>query len=164
MKKITLAALLAASFVSVSAHAVEATINVTATVAPILNITAPGGAPLGATLALEYDKNSGKLKETTLPFQLLTNVEKSDFEFKIANEVVLKDGTKEIPLTVNVNDKKLSTVATPFTYADLYTAFTLTDKGAASKELKLKVVTTKNEPVMAGSYKGEIKLEVTQKP
>nr|CAC18738.1 adhesin major subunit pilin [Burkholderia cepacia] len=152
----------AAALMSMSAHAVQKDITVTANIDTTVEMLSADGSALPNTMQMQYLPGSG-LQVTEVKTKIFTNDNAKDLQVRLATEPSLKNLTKpgadEIKLAVKLGGTALSTKATTLKASDIFTG----DLAQGSNMMPLSIAQQDVAPVTAaGSYQGLVSLIVTQ--
>lgn len=165
LKKLFVAAALASA--SLSAHALEAHIQVWADVDPTLALLKADGTALDDVVKLEYrpgPTTTGSLVPWSDSVRIFSNDVSKDVQVRLIQAAVLQaqigTGTA-VPLTVSLKGKPLTITAQDFTAAELFTG----SIPGASVEMPLEIrQTTPATITAAGRYEGLVSIAMVQKP
>lgn len=163
MKYISIAAATAAAaLMSMSAHAVQKDITVTATVDTMLEMLSADGSALPTTMQMQYLPGSG-LQAAVVNTKIFTNDKAKDLQIRLASSPALRNqtspGANEIPLKVTLGDTELSTTAATLQAAALFPG----DLAQGSNVLPLSISQkTVAAVTAAGSYQGLVSVILTQ--
>lgn len=164
LKKAALAAALAT--VSLSAHAIEANITLRANVDPSLALLKSDGTPLTDAAEMSHNPISG-LTPFTESVRIFSNDVDADVEVRLGHAAELvatagAPGTANVPLSVTLNNRALTTTTAEFLATDLFPGSNIP---GASIEMPLRVAQTTQAPITAkGYYEGVINIVLNQKP
>lgn len=151
-----------AALMSMSAHAVQKDITVTANIDTTLEMLSADGSALPATMQMQYLPGTG-LQAAVVNAKIFTNDKAKDLQIRLAAEPSLKNqtspGAKEIPLAVSLGDTALSTTAVTLKTAELFPG----ELAQGSNVLPLSISQKAAEAVTAsGSYQGLVSVILTQ--
>lgn len=157
IKPLMIAAALAASFSTV---AVQKDITVNANVDAELDMTQADNTPLPASVDMQYLPGQG-LQPYKLNTKIWSNDIAKDVQVRLVSAAQLANeaGTKQVPLTVVLGDKTLSTADTTYAAADLFPG-TLEN---GSQILPLTFSQTTKGVLETGKYSGVVSLLLLQK-
>jgi len=151
-----------AALMSMSAHAVQKDITVTANVDTTLEILSADGSALPTTMQMQYLPGSG-LQAAVVNTKIFTNDKAKDLQIRLASAPSLKNqtspGATEIPLTVSLGDTALSTTAATLKTAEIFPG----ELAQGSNVLPLTIGQKTVEAITAsGSYQGLVSVILTQ--
>lgn len=157
IKPLMIAAALAASFSTV---AVQKDITVNANVDAELDMTQADNTPLPASVDMQYLPGQG-LQPYKLNTKIWSNDIAKDVQVRLVSAAQLANeaGTRQVPLTVVLGDKTLSTTDTTYAAADLFPG-TLEN---GSQVLPLIFSQTTKGVLETGKYSGVVSLLLLQK-
>lgn len=143
-----------------SASAVQKDIIVTADIDPTLSITQSDGSALPTRVAMEYLPGVGLVKKS-INVKLWSNEEERDLNVRLSVEPLMESqsGKSSIPLSISLNNKKLSQTDTVFSYGTIFPS------GIASGSTTMPLSFSQATPgpiTSAGYYSGYVSLVVTQ--
>ncbi|AYQ41935.1 giant cable pilus [Burkholderia aenigmatica] len=152
----------AAALTSMSAHAVQKDITITANVDTTLEMLSADGSALPTTMQMQYLPGSG-LQAAQVNTKIFTNDKAKDLQIRLASTPALKNqtnpGAAEIPLAVKLGATEVTTTATTLKVAELFPG----ELAQGSNVLPLSIEQTKVEPVTAsGNYQGLVSVILTQ--
>ncbi|MBR8066760.1 cable pilus major pilin CblA [Burkholderia ambifaria] len=152
----------AAALMSMSAHAVQKDITVTANVDSTLEMLSADGSALPTTMQMQYLPGAG-LQATVVNTKIFTNDKAKDLQIRLATDASLKNrtspGALEIPLTVKLGDTELSTTAKTLKTTDLFPG----ELAQGSNVLPLSIGQKTVAAITAsGSYQGLVSVILTQ--
>lgn len=152
----------AAALMSMSAHAVQKDITVTANVDATVEMLSADGSALPTTMRMQYLPGQG-LQATEVKTKIFTNDKAKDLQVRLATDPALKHqtspGAKEIPLAVKLGASELSTTATTLKAAEIFTG----ELAQGSNVLPLSIAQkTAGAITEAGNYQGLVSVIVTQ--
>lgn len=142
------------------ANAFEADITVTADIDPTVSITGGDGTALPDTLPMLYKPGRG-LDPIDKPIKLWSNTTDKNLTVALASspQLTSPDATKNIPLSVSLDGKALTTTATTFEYKSTFPSG-ITN---GSRVMPLVISQTTREAVTEqGKYSGLVSLIVAQ--
>ncbi|MCA8352493.1 cable pilus major pilin CblA [Burkholderia cepacia] len=152
----------AAALMSMSAHAVQKDITVTANVDTTLEMLSADGSALPTTMQMQYLPGSG-LQAAEVNTKIFTNDKAKDLQIRLAAEPALKNqtspGAKEIPLAVKLGTTALSTTATTLKASEIFTGELAQGSNVLPLSIEQKTV---GAITAAGSYQGLVSVIVTQ--
>ncbi|MBF7979198.1 MULTISPECIES: CS1 type fimbrial major subunit [Rahnella] len=154
-KTTLLSALLLSAFAT---QAVQRNITVTAVVDPTVDMTLADGSALPDALTMEYNVVTG-LQPISQQVKLWTNSTTANLNISLASAVNLASGTTQVPLTVKLDGKTLTTTATALTYATYFPNGNTTGSLAVPLEISQ---TTAGALKTAGTYTGTVGLVLAQ--
>lgn len=151
--------ILAGTFTTASALAVQKDINVTAIVDPDLQVTKSDGTPLPTEVTLDYLPGRG-LNAYKEQIKFWSNAEGKDLKVRLASDAVITDesGKNQIPLSVSVNGKVLTTADTIMSYAETFPA----GIESGSSNFPFSIYQTSVSAIPTGTYTGTVGLVVLQ--
>ncbi|KWA15162.1 Cro/Cl family transcriptional regulator [Burkholderia territorii] len=152
----------AAALMSMSAHAVQKDITVTANVDTTLEMLSADGSALPTTMQMQYLPGSG-LQPAVVNTKIFTNDKAKDLQIRLAAAPSMKNqtnpGADEIPLSVKLGETELTTTAATLKTAELFPG----ELAQGSNVLPLSIGQKTVEPVTAsGNYQGLVSVIVTQ--
>ena len=161
MKLLKMSAVLAASLVTVAAHAVTKDIEVSAVIDPALELVTINNRPLPSNMRMEFSFANGLLP-ASIPMAVRSNDTTTDIRMTVAEDVNLvatnNTTAKPIALEVTYADKSVGTTPTVFPAKELF-GEDGNATGFAKLVIKAKGVT---KDAAAGEYIGTVRLVVTQ--
>ncbi|HJV95895.1 MAG TPA: cable pilus major pilin CblA, partial [Albitalea sp.] len=152
----------AAVLMSMSAHAVQKDITVTANIDSTLEMLSADGSALPTTMQMQYLPGSG-LQAAEVSTKIFTNDKAKDLQVRLAANPTLKNqtnpGAVEIPLAVKLGTTELTTTAATLKASEIFTG----ELAQGSNVLALSIAQKKAEAVTAsGNYQGTVSVIVTQ--
>lgn len=146
---------------SMSAHAVQKDITVTASVDTTLEMLSADGSALPTTMQMQYLPGSG-LQAAVVNTKIFTNDKAKNVQIRLASSPSLTNqtspGSPAIPLTVSLGGNALTTTASTLTAAELFPG----ELAQGSNVLPLSIAQQTVAAVAAGSYQGLVSVILTQ--
>lgn len=148
--------------ISMSAHAVQKDITVTANVDTTLEILSADGSALPTTMQMQYLPGQG-LQAAEVMTKIFTNDVKKDLQIRLSMAPTLRNitnpGADEVPLAVKLGSTDVTTQAETLKAADIFTG----DIKSGSNAMPLSIA-QKDAGVLAasGSYRGVVSVILTQ--
>lgn len=146
---------------SMSAHAVQKDITVTATVDTTLEMLSADGSALPTTMQMQYLPGTG-LQPAVVNTKIFTNDKTKDVQIRLASSPSLTNqtspGSAAVPLKVKLGGNELTTTASTLTAATTFPGTV----AEGSVVLPLSIAQSTVAEVPAGSYQGLVSLVLTQ--
>ncbi|HDR9506982.1 Cro/Cl family transcriptional regulator [Burkholderia cepacia] len=152
----------AVALMSMSAHAAQKDITVTANIDTTLEMLSADGSALPTTMTMQYMPGSG-LQSAAVSAKIFTNDKAKDLQIRLAAVPSLKNqtnpGAAAIPLAVKLGGTELSTTAATLKASEIFTG----ELAQGSNALELSISQKTAESVTAsGNYQGVVSVIVTQ--
>ncbi|MBO1749153.1 cable pilus major pilin CblA [Stenotrophomonas sp. SI-NJAU-1] len=162
MLKFVPVAAIALMSISMSAHAVQKDITVTANVDTSLEILSADGSPLPTTMQMQYLPGQG-LQTAQVMTKIFTNDVKKDLQVRLSADPALRNttnpGAPDVPLAVKFGNANLTTKAETLSAAEIFSG----DIKNGSNALPLSVAQKQAGALTeAGSYQGVVSVILTQ--
>ncbi|CAH0205472.1 cable pilus major pilin CblA [Stenotrophomonas geniculata] len=147
---------------SMSAHAVQKDITVTANVDTSLEMLSADGSALPTTMQMQYMPGQG-LQTAEVMTKIFTNDSKKDLQVRLSIAPALRNitnpGAPEVPLAVKLGSTALTTTAATLSAADIFTGDIKNGSNAMPLSIAQKDAGVLTE---AGNYQGVVSVILTQ--